>query len=124
MGKKAKAGLIGLGMMGHGIAYNLIKGGYALTFLDHPGNQPAGDMIAAGALSVKTGKALAARSDTIIICVTGTPEVEDVLLREDGVLSGLNPAPSSSIARPRSRRQPNGSQKPLPRRAAVSSMRR
>jgi len=33
-------GMIGIGMMGHGIASNLLKHGQSLTVLDHPGNQP------------------------------------------------------------------------------------
>ncbi len=34
------AGMIGIGLMGHGIASNLVKHGYTLTVMDHPGNQP------------------------------------------------------------------------------------
>ena len=36
-------GMIGIGLMGHGIASNLQKHGHALTLLDHPGNQPLED---------------------------------------------------------------------------------
>jgi len=35
-----KIGMIGIGMMGHGIATNLLKRGQALSFLKHAGNQP------------------------------------------------------------------------------------
>jgi 3-hydroxyacyl-CoA dehydrogenase len=34
--------MVGIGMMGHGIASNLVKHGHALTVLEHPGNQPLG----------------------------------------------------------------------------------
>ena len=44
-----KIGLIGVGMMGHGIASNIVKHGYPLAVLEHPGNQPLDALIAAGA---------------------------------------------------------------------------
>jgi 3-hydroxyisobutyrate dehydrogenase-like beta-hydroxyacid dehydrogenase len=85
-----KIGMIGIGMMGHGIATNILKGGYPLTVLEHAGNQPLKDLITSGAKVCQSPKALAALSDIIILCVTGTPQVEEVLLGEDGVLKGLN----------------------------------
>jgi 3-hydroxyisobutyrate dehydrogenase len=84
-----RIGIAGVGRMGHGIAANVLKGGWPLAFLDHPGNQPTGDLVALGAKAVDTGRALAERSDLLILCVTGSPEVEDVLTRADGVLAGL-----------------------------------
>jgi 3-hydroxyisobutyrate dehydrogenase-like beta-hydroxyacid dehydrogenase len=47
--------------------------------------------VAAGAAVCDTAQALAAVSDVIILCVTGTPQVEAVLLGEGGVLQGLRP---------------------------------
>lgn len=87
--KKRKIGMIGLGMMGHGIAANIIKHGYPLTFLDHPGNQPVDDLLSQGALQEDTPAAIAAKADVVILCVTGTPQVEDVLYKADGVLAGI-----------------------------------
>jgi len=84
-----KIGMIGIGMMGHGIATNLLKHGHSLTVLDHPGNQPLEALISSGANITHTPKDLASQSDIIILCVTGTPEVEDVLLGEHGVLKGI-----------------------------------
>lgn len=84
-------GMIGIGMMGHGIASNLLKHGHHLTVLEHPGNQPLDTLLAAGAQTCRTPQALAAQSDIIILCVTGTPQVEAVLLGDDGVLKGLRP---------------------------------
>ncbi len=81
--------MIGVGLMGHGIAVNLVRGGYRLAFLEHPGNQPVDDLLAAGARSLRGAAALAADSDVLILCVTGTPEVEDALFREGGALEGL-----------------------------------
>jgi 3-hydroxyisobutyrate dehydrogenase-like beta-hydroxyacid dehydrogenase len=69
----------------------LLKHGQSLTVLEHPGNQPLDALLAAGARTCSTPQALAAQSDVIILCVTGTPQVEAVLLGEDGVLKGMRP---------------------------------
>lgn len=84
-------GLVGVGLMGHGIAASLLRHGHALAFLEHAGNRPVADLVAAGARPVANAAALAAQADVLILCVTGTPEVEDVLFRRDGVLAGLRP---------------------------------
>lgn len=84
-----KIGMIGIGMMGHGIATNLLKHGHSLIVLDHPGNQPLESLISSGARVSNTSKDLARQSDVIILCVTGTPQVEEVLLGEQGVLKGI-----------------------------------
>ena len=84
-------GMIGIGMMGHGIASNLLKHGHSLSVLVHPGNQPLDALLAEGARTCTTPQALAQQSDVIILCVTGTPQVEAVLLGDDGVLKGLRP---------------------------------
>jgi 3-hydroxyisobutyrate dehydrogenase-like beta-hydroxyacid dehydrogenase len=84
-------GMIGIGMMGHGIASNLVKHGHTLSVLAHAGNQPIDDLVQQGVNTFNTPKDLAAHSDVIILCVTGTPQVEAVLMGEDGVLKGLRP---------------------------------
>ncbi len=84
-------GLIGAGLMGHGIARNLLHKGYALTVLQHVGNQPLDALIASGAKTVATPALLAQSSEIIILCVTGSPQVEDVLLSSQGVLSAIKP---------------------------------
>ena len=84
-------GMIGIGMMGHGIARNLVKHGHALSVLAHTGNQPIDDLLQQGVKTFNTPQDLAAHSDVVILCVTGTPQVEAVLMGEDGVLKGLRP---------------------------------
>ncbi len=86
---KTKIGMVGIGLMGHGIARNLAKHGYPLTVLEHAGNQPLDELKAAGVATATTAAALAAGADIIILCVTGSPEVEAVLMGEGGVLQGL-----------------------------------
>jgi len=77
--------------MGHGIATNIVKHGYSLSFLEHPGNQPTDALKAAGARSHARGRDLAAEVDVLILCVTGSPQVEDALLSDGGVLQGMRP---------------------------------
>jgi 3-hydroxyisobutyrate dehydrogenase-like beta-hydroxyacid dehydrogenase len=86
---KQRIGMIGIGLMGHGIARNVMKHGYPLTVVEHPGNQPLDELRAGGVKSVANGAALARESDIVILCVTGSPEVEAVLSAPDGVLAGL-----------------------------------
>ncbi|MDR5766728.1 MULTISPECIES: NAD(P)-dependent oxidoreductase [Caballeronia] len=88
---KQRIGMIGVGLMGHGIARNVMKHGYPLTVVEHPGNQPLDELLAGGVKTVANGEALARASDIVILCVTGSPEVEAVLTAPDGVLAGLQP---------------------------------
>ena len=73
-----KIGMVGIGLMGHGIASNIVKHGYSLAVMEHAGNQPLATLIAAGATTQSSASALAAASDVVILCVTGTPQVEGV----------------------------------------------
>lgn len=88
---KDSIGMIGVGLMGHGIASNIVKHGYPLVLLDHPGNQPVDQLLAAGAAKVASPAQVARQSNIVILCVTGTPQVEDVLFSPDGLLQGLRP---------------------------------
>ncbi|RYZ11330.1 MAG: NAD(P)-dependent oxidoreductase [Comamonadaceae bacterium] len=86
-----KIGMIGIGLMGHGIATNLRRHGHPLAVLTHAGNQPLDALLAAGATTRPTPRELAAEVDVLILCVTGSPQVEAVLTGADGALQGLRP---------------------------------
>lgn len=86
-----KVGMVGVGLMGHGIARNVVSKGWPLGFLHHPGNQPDDDLIALGAVRVADRPQLAVGSDVIVLCVSGSPQVEDVLLGDDGLLGAIRP---------------------------------
>ncbi len=86
---KTAVGLIGVGMMGHGIASNLVAHGFPLTVLEHPGNQPIADLLQGGARSARTPAEVAQASDVLVLCVTGSPQVEAVLTGPDGAIAGL-----------------------------------
>lgn len=88
---KPRIGMIGIGLMGHGIARNLLRHGYPLAVLEHAGNQPLDELLAAGATTQASAHALAAQSDVVLLCVTGSPQVEAVLQGDGGVLQGMKP---------------------------------
>lgn len=87
---KMTVGMVGVGLMGHGIARNLAAKGWPLLFLDHPGNQPVTDLLAIGARRVDSLAALA-DCQAIILCLSGTPQVEEVLLGGAGLLAAIRP---------------------------------
>jgi 3-hydroxyisobutyrate dehydrogenase-like beta-hydroxyacid dehydrogenase len=82
-------GMIGIGLMGHGIASNIVKKGWTLHFLNHPGNQPTDDLRAAGARAYDDPGTLARSSDIMLLCVTGSPQVEEILNGANGILREL-----------------------------------
>jgi len=86
-----RVGLIGVGLMGHGIAKNIVGRGWELHFLDQEGNQPTADLVELGATPHCKAKDVAAVCDIVVLCVTGTPQVEDVLLGSGAVLDALKP---------------------------------
>ena len=88
---KQNVGMVGIGLMGHGIASNIVKHGHSLAVLEHAGNQPLDALKAAGAVGLQRAADVAARSDVVILVLTGSPQVEQVLTGAGGVLEGLRP---------------------------------
>jgi 3-hydroxyisobutyrate dehydrogenase-like beta-hydroxyacid dehydrogenase len=82
-----RIGFIGVGLMGHGMAKNLLAKGFPLSFTVHRDRSRLADLLAAGAKEVKTPAELAAASDVVILCVTGSPQVEANVFGEKGLLS-------------------------------------
>jgi 3-hydroxyisobutyrate dehydrogenase-like beta-hydroxyacid dehydrogenase len=86
---KPRIGFIGLGLMGHGIAKNLVNKGFPLTVRIHRNRKPAEDILAAGAEEVKTSAELARASDIVILCVTGSPQIEEIVYGDGSTMSGI-----------------------------------
>jgi len=84
-------GMVGIGLMGHGIASNLLKKGHRLVVMAHAGNQPLDALLAGGATCVASADQVAAAADVVILVLTGSPAVEAVLTGPNGVLAGLKP---------------------------------
>ena len=83
-----RIGFIGLGLMGHGIAKNLLAKGFALSFKVHRNRDALADLIAAGATEAESHAVLARENDIVFICVTGSPQVEEVVYATGGLLEG------------------------------------
>ena len=81
-----RIGFIGVGLMGHGMGKNLVEKGFPLTILGHRNRQPVEDLVARGAKEAKDVSTLVGRADVIVLCVTGSPQVEDLVYRKDGIL--------------------------------------
>ena len=66
-----RIGFVGIGLMGHGMAKNLLAKGYPLSFRVHRNRANLADLTAAGAIEASDTRALVAASDIIFFCVTG-----------------------------------------------------
>ena len=82
---KPRIGFIGIGLMGHGIAKNLVTKGFPLTVRVNRNRAPLADLLAAGATEVKTNADVARNADIVILCVTGAPQVEEIINGKDGI---------------------------------------
>jgi len=78
--------------MGVGMAANVRKAGYPLTVLGHTRREPVERLLAMGANEVKTPVELREQCDVIILCVTTSDAVEEIVKGDQGLLSrGDNP---------------------------------
>jgi 3-hydroxyisobutyrate dehydrogenase-like beta-hydroxyacid dehydrogenase len=84
-----RIGFIGVGLMGHGMAKNIVEKGYGLTVMGRRNRAPIEDLVQRGAREAKTPKEIAQASDIVFLCVTGSPEVEAVVRGPDGLKHGL-----------------------------------
>jgi 2-hydroxy-3-oxopropionate reductase len=84
-----KVGFIGLGLMGKPMALNLVKAGYSLTV--HSRSQgPVDELVAAGAGAATTPREVAEKSDIVITILPDSPDVEKVVLGENGLKEGFS----------------------------------
>ena len=84
---KDRIGFIGLGNMGSGMAANLLAKGWPLTVFAHRSREALERLVKGGATEAATPRDLALASDVVILCVTGSPQVEQVLKGADGLLA-------------------------------------
>lgn len=85
-----KLGYAGMGIMGRGMAANLVQAGYDVTVWNR--TAPRTDELAAAGAAVAASPAeLAAKCDIVMVCVSDTPDVEEVALGDDGLIHGLGP---------------------------------
>ncbi len=83
-----RIGFIGLGIMGQGMVNNLINAGHAVSIWNRTRSRME-PFIAAGAHPCTSPADVAAHSEIIITCVSDTADVEEVILRENGAIYGI-----------------------------------
>jgi 3-hydroxyisobutyrate dehydrogenase len=83
-------GFIGLGIMGVGMAANLLRAGYNLTVWNRTPSK-MGALMEAGAAGASGPAEVAANSTILITCVSDTPDVADVVLGGGGIIEGIRP---------------------------------
>ncbi len=85
----AAIGLIGVGLMGHGIGRNLMRAGHSLTVVAHHNRKGVDSLVSLGATEAGTARELAVNSDVILTCVTGSPQLASAAAGPDGFVAGL-----------------------------------
>ena len=85
-----RVGLIGLGIMGMPMARNLIRAGFEVAVHNRTASK-AEQMAAEGARKADSPRELAEESSVVITIVSDTPDVESVILGENGVMEGIRP---------------------------------
>ncbi|RMF87123.1 MAG: NAD(P)-dependent oxidoreductase [Nitrospinota bacterium] len=85
-----KVAFIGMGTMGAPMALNILKAGHEVTV--HNRTREKEEPVAkAGAKRAASPKEAAMGQEVIITCVSDTPDVEEVILGENGVIHGASP---------------------------------
>jgi 3-hydroxyisobutyrate dehydrogenase-like beta-hydroxyacid dehydrogenase len=87
MTTKSVVGMIGVGPMGHGIAANILKGGYALHVKGNRNRGPVEDLVAAGATEAADARAMAEACDIVHLCLSNSDQVEALIRGADGFLA-------------------------------------
>lgn len=80
-----RIGFIGLGIMGRGMAANLIEAGHEVTVWNRTASKAEG----LGARVVDSPQDLGPESDIVFVCVSDTPDVDDVVFGDFGVIHGM-----------------------------------
>jgi 2-hydroxy-3-oxopropionate reductase len=82
-----KVGYIGLGLMGKSMARNILKAGFPL-FVHNRSQAAVDELVAEGAKAASTPAVAAAQVDIVFTNLPDTPDVEQVVLGERGIIEG------------------------------------
>jgi 3-hydroxyisobutyrate dehydrogenase-like beta-hydroxyacid dehydrogenase len=91
MAMKERIGFVGLGLMGHGMAKNIVEKGWPLIVLAHRKREAVDDLKGRGASEAASVREIAEKSDVVVLCVTGSPQVEAIVRGPDGLASAGKP---------------------------------
>jgi 2-hydroxy-3-oxopropionate reductase len=86
-----KVGYIGLGLMGKSIARNILKAGFPLM-VHNRSSGAVGELAAEGATVGTSPAEVAGQVEVIFTNLPDTPDVEKVVLGENGILAGAHPS--------------------------------
>lgn len=84
-----RVGFIGLGIMGRGMVRNLLNAGFHVTVWNRT-TERMDALVASGAVAGESPKDVASKSDIIISCVSDTPDVEAVIMGNEGAIHGAS----------------------------------
>ena len=84
-------GFIGLGLMGSAMVNRLLDQGHQLSVLGNKSRTSIDAAVGRGAAEAGSARELAAGSDTIMLCMGTSEQVESRMLGDDGVVAGLKP---------------------------------
>ncbi len=82
-----KVGYIGLGLMGKSIARNILKAGFPLV-VHNRSRGAVEELVGEGAVAANSPKEVASQVDVVFTNLPDTPDVEQVVLGENGILEG------------------------------------
>lgn len=91
MSETTRVGYIGVGLMGHGAAKNILAKGHRLSVLGNRNREPIDDLVSRGAHEAKSPAELARDCDVVFMCLPSSVEVERTVYGENGILAGLRP---------------------------------
>lgn len=83
-----QVGFIGLGIMGRGMVRNLLRAGISVRVWNRTASRME-LLVAEGASAAASPSELAAQCEVLILCVSNTSDVEEVILGENGVVHGI-----------------------------------
>lgn len=84
-------GFIGVGLMGHGMAKNIVTKGWPLIVMGHRNREPVEHLVSLGAREVRSARELGTSCDIVHLCVTGSPQVEALVRGDEGLLASPKP---------------------------------
>ena len=87
---ESRIGFVGLGLMGSAMVGRLQDCNYQLTVLGNKDRTGLYQALKRGALEAASGVDLANQSDVIMLCMGTSDQVEERILGEQGIISGLS----------------------------------